>query len=240
MMRCAMLLFFSERGSAVKLLVVEDDPIIQEGLRIALAQEGCEIIAADSVQKALSCLAAHSDLDLCILDIMLPDGTGYDVCAAIRRQSELPIIFLTACDDEVHTVHALEQGADDYIAKPFRMRELMARIKAVMRRTGQHQTEPDVVRVGRNEINLRAGKVYRDGSEIFLTAMEYKLLLIFVSHRGQILSRSQLLHLIWDAAGDYVTDNTLTVYVKRLRNKLEQDGDPATIQTVRGMGYRLL
>jgi DNA-binding response OmpR family regulator len=224
----------------VKLLVVEDDPIIQEGLRIALAQEGCDIIAADSVRKAEDCLASHRDIDLCILDIMLPDGTGYDVCAQIRRQSELPIIFLTACDDEVHTVLALEQGADDYIAKPFRMRELIARIKAVMRRTGQHHEEADIVRVGSNEVHLRTGKVYRGSNEIFLTAMEYKLLLIFVSHRGNILSRGQLLHLIWDAAGDYVTDNTLTVYVKRLRGKLEQNGDPAVIQTVRGMGYRLL
>ena len=224
----------------MKLLVVEDDPIIQEGLRVALAQEGCEIIAADSVQKAVNCLASHSGIDLCILDIMLPDGTGYDVCAEIRRQSELPIIFLTACDDEVHTVLALEQGADDYIAKPFRMRELMARIKAVMRRTAHRNDETDVVRLGSNEVNLRTGKVYRGGSEIFLTAMEYKLLLIFVSHRGNILSRSQLLHLIWDAAGDYVTDNSLTVYVKRLRGKLEQEGEPAIIQTVRGMGYRLL
>lgn len=224
----------------MKLLVVEDDPIIQEGLRIALAHEECEIIAADSVQEAVNCLALHSDLDLCILDIMLPDGTGYDVCAQIRRQSDMPIIFLTACDDEVHTVLALEQGGDDYIAKPFRMRELMARIKAVMRRTGHRNDENDTVRLGNNEVNLRTGKVYRGSNEVFLTAMEYKLLLIFVSHRGNILSRGQLLHLIWDAAGDYVTDNTLTVYVKRLRNKLEQEGEPALIQTVRGMGYRLL
>ena len=199
-----------------------------------------DIIVADSVGKAKDCLAAHSDIDLCILDIMLPDGTGYDVCAEIRRQSELPIIFLTACDDEVHTVLALEQGADDYIAKPFRMRELIARIKAVLRRTGHHDKENDTVRVGSNEVNLRTGKVYRGGTEIFLTAMEYKLLLLFINHRGSILSRGQLLHLIWDAAGDYVTDNTLTVYVKRLRGKLEQDGDAAVIQTVRGMGYRLL
>ena len=224
----------------MKLLVVEDDPIIQEGLRMALAQEGCDIVSADSVSKAADCLDAHRDIDLCILDIMLPDGTGYDICARIRKRGDMPIIFLTACDDEVHTVLALEQGADDYIAKPFRMRELIARIKAVLRRTGHHHEENDVVRLGNNEVNLRTGKVHRGGNEILLTAMEYKLLLIFISHRGIVLSRGQLLHQIWDAAGDYVTDNTLTVYVKRLRDKLEQDGDPEVIQTVRGIGYRLL
>ena len=223
----------------MKILVVEDDPIIQEGLRVALIQEGCDILAAESVSRAKQCLNENRDIDLCLLDIMLPDGTGYDVCASIRAQGDIPVIFLTACDDEVHTVLALEQGGDDYITKPFRMRELTARIRAVLRRSGHHE-ENEIADVGENKVHLRTGKVLRGGQEVLLTAMEYKLLLIFVSHRGQILSRSQLLHLIWDAAGDYVTDNTLTVYVKRLRNKLEQDGDPAAIQTVRGMGYRLL
>ena len=227
----------------MKVLVVEDDPIIQEGLRIALGQEGYEIVAADCVSKARRSLDACGAFDLCILDIMLPDGTGYDICAEIRRRGDTPIIFLTACDDEVHTVLALEQGGDDYIAKPFRMRELIARIKAVMRRTGKKPETPDIVKLGENgenEVNIRTGKVYRGGNEITLTAMEYKLLLIFINHRGSVLSRQQLLHNIWDVAGDYVTDNTLTVYVKRLRDKLEGDGGAEVIQTVRGMGYRLL
>lgn len=224
----------------MKVLVVEDDPIIQEGLRIALGQEGYEIVAADCVSKARCCLDVFGTFDLCILDIMLPDGTGYDICAEIRRQGDTPIIFLTACDDEVHTVLALEQGGDDYIAKPFRMRELIARMKAVMRRAGKKFETPDIVKLGENEVNIRTGKVYRDGNEITLTAMEYKLLLIFINHRGSVLSRRQLLHNIWDVAGDYVTDNTLTVYVKRLRNKLEGDSGAEVIQTVRGMGYRLL
>ena len=147
-------------------------------------------------------------------------------------------LCLTACDDELHTVLALEQGADDYIAKPFRMRELMARIKAVLRRTEKKTRTAEIVRVGENDVNIRTGKVFRNGSEIVLTAMEYKLLLIFINNRGAVLSRQQILHNIWDAAGDFVTDNTLTVYVKRLREKLE-DGDEV-IQTVRGLGYRMV
>ena len=222
----------------MKILVVEDDPIIQEGLRVALTQEGCDILAAESVSRAKQFLNENRDIDLCLLDIMLPDGTGYDVCASIRAQGDIPVIFLTACDDEVHTVLALEQGGDDYITKPFRMRELMARIRAVLRRTGHHE-ENNTVRVGENEVNLRTGKIWRGKQEVLLTAMEYKLLLIFLNHRGQILSRGQLLHHIWDVAGDYVTDNTLTVYVKRLRAKLEPDGGEAVIETLRGRGYRM-
>ncbi len=220
----------------MKILLVEDDPMIQEGLKLSLTSEGCELKAASSVAEAKHLL--DDTYDICILDVMLPDGTGYDVCAEIRRRGDTPVIFLTACDDELHTVLALENGADDYIAKPFRMRELMARIKAVLRWTGRKADSSDLVKVGKNDVNIRLGKVFRDGSEVVLTAMEYKLLMIFVNNRGAVLSRQQLLHNIWDVAGDYVTDNTLTVYVKRLREKLE-DGDEV-IQTVRGMGYRLL
>lgn len=224
----------------MKVLVVEDDPIIQEGLRISLNQEGFSLVAASSVADAISCLHDDCDFDICILDVMLPDGSGYDVCAEVRKCSDTPIIFLTACTDEVHTVLALEQGADDYIAKPFRMRELMARIKAVLRRSGKKNEVSDVVRIGSNEVNIRSGKMFRGGSEIILTAMEYKLLMIFINNRGNVLSRQQLLHDIWDIAGDFVSDNTLTVYVKRLRAKLEDTDSGELIQTVRGIGYRLV
>ena len=220
----------------MKIFLVEDDPMILEGLRLALGSEENELTAASSVAEAKAQLGR--EFDICILDVMLPDGTGYDICAEIRKTSDMPIIFLTACDDEMHTVLALEKGADDYIAKPFRMRELMARIKAVMRRTGKKTESSETVKVGSNEVNIRTGKVFRNGSEIVLTAMEYKLLLIFINNRGAVLSRQQILHNIWDVAGDFVTDNTLTVYVKRLREKLE-DGDEV-IQTVRGLGYRLV
>lgn len=224
----------------MKIFAVEDDPIIQDGLKIALVQEGWELVTASSVGEAKSKLSEVKDVDICILDIMLPDGTGYDICNEIRKSSETPIIFLTACDDEVHTVLALEQGADDYIAKPFRMRELIARIKAILRRTGRKDKTADVVKIGANEVDIRTGKVYRNRCEIILTAMEYKLLLIFINNRGAVLSRQQLLHNIWDVAGDFVTDNTLTVYVKRLREKLEDENGEEIIQTVRGLGYRLL
>lgn len=224
----------------MKIFVAEDDPIIRDGLKIALEQEGWELVTAASLAEAKLKLSETYDLDLCILDVMLPDGTGYDICAKIRRSSDMPIIFLTACNDEAHTVLALEQGADDYIAKPFRMRELIARIKAILRRTGQKAGSADIVHIGSNEVNIRTGKVYRGGSEVILTAMEYKLLLIFINNRGAVLSRQQLLHNIWDVAGDFVTDNTLTVYVKRLREKLEDKIGEELIQTVRGLGYRLI
>ncbi len=220
----------------MKILLVEDDPMIQEGLKLSLTSEGCELRTASSVEEAKKLI--NDDYDICILDVMLPDGTGYDVCAEIRRKGDTPVIFLTACDDELHTVLALENGADDYIAKPFRMRELMARIKAVLRRTGKKTDSEELIKVGSNDVNIRAGKVFRNGTEVILTAMEYKLLMIFINNRGAVLSRQQLLHNIWDVAGDYVTDNTLTVYVKRLREKLE-NGDEV-IQTVRGLGYRLI
>ena len=220
----------------MKILLVEDDPIIKEGLKLALDSEGCELKTASSVAEAKSIL--NDDYDICILDVMFPDGTGYDICAEIRKNSDTPIIFLTACDDELHTVLALEQGADDYIAKPFRMRELMARIKAVLRRTGgRTENAAETVKVGSNDVNIRTGKVFRNGTEVVLTAMEYKLLLIFINNRGSVISRQQILHNIWDVAGDFVTDNTLTVYVKRLREKLGDEEE--VIKTVRGLGYRM-
>ena len=147
---------------------------------------------------------------------------------------------MTACDDEVSTVMALEQGADDYISKPFRIRELLARMKAILRRTGNgEKIENYIVMVGENQVNLQTGKVYRENQEVVLTAMEYKLLLVFLNHRGQILSRKQILDQIWDDAGDFVNDNTLTVYTKRLRKKLGDGDDNQLIQTIRGLGYRM-
>lgn len=216
--------------------VVEDDEIILDSLRYSLVQAGYTVTAAGSVAEALAFLDTGAPFDLCLLDIRLPDGSGFQVCDAIRAKSSLPILFLTACDDEVSTVRALETGGDDYVSKPFRVRELLARMGAVLRRSGT-QSEPVTAMVGENQVNLQTGKVYREGQEVVLTAMEYKLLLVFLKNRGQLLSRSQILNQLWDAAGDYVNDNTLTVYVKRLREKL--GGGGALIQTVRGIGYRL-
>ena len=220
-------------------LVVEDDNIIREGLQISLRQDGYDVLTAATQNAALDTISGNQTIDVFLLDVMLPDGDGYTICREIRKKSDAPILFLTACDDEVHTVLALEQGADDYIAKPFRIRELLARMKAILRRAGKDVVQQSRIAIGDNELDLQAGKVYRNQKNIELTAMEYRLLLIFVNHRGQTLSRQQLLNDIWDEAGDFVNDNTLTVYIKRLREKLgDFEGQPL-IQTVRGIGYRM-
>lgn len=228
----------------MKVLVVEDDSIIMEGLKISLEQEGYEVVNASTMKDAFDIVDSVTDINICLLDVMLPDGDGYQICRRVREKSQIPILFLTACDDEVHTVLALEQGADDYIAKPFRIRELLARMKAILRRSGAMSgsstggtSDNGTVMVGENQININTAKVYRHGEEIVLTAMEYKLLLIFIQHRGKNLSRQQILNQIWDEAGDFVNDNTLSVYIKRLRKKLGDTDENQLIQTVRGIGY---
>lgn len=222
--------------------VVEDDDIISEGLKISLEAEGYRVLTASTQADAMELLRKKEEFHVCLLDVMLPDGNGYEICKEIRKTSDVPVLFLTACDDEVHTVLALEQGADDYIAKPFRIRELLARMKAVLRRYGKGDASDNGVKpvmVGENRVELESGKVYRNWEEIILTAMEYKLLLIFLKNRGQILTRQQILNNIWDEGGDFVNDNTLSVYVKRLRKKLDDVEDGSLIQTVRGLGYRM-
>ena len=222
-------------------LVVEDDSVIREGLKFALTQEGYQVMTAASAAEAMQVIEGGDSIGFYLLDVMLPDGDGYQICRAVRQISQAPILFLTACDDEVNTVMALEQGADDYIAKPFRIRELTARMKAILRRTSRNsEAAANILTVGRNQVNLQTGRVYLDQEEIVLTAMEYKLLLIFLNHRGQILTRRQILEHIWDEAGDFVNDNTLSVYVKRLRKKLGDTAEGELIQTVRGTGYRLV
>ena len=224
----------------MKVLIVEDDEIIREGLKFALLQENYEVLSAAGVSEALEQIQNCRDIGFYLLDIMLPDGDGYQVCREIRRNSSAPNLFLKSCEDEVHTVMALEQGADDYICKPFRIRELLARMKAILRRTSaQGGGLEQIVQVGKNQVNLQTGRVYSDKEEIILTAMEYKLLLIFLNHRGQTLSRSQILEGIWDEAGDFVNDNTVSVYMKRLRKKLGDTADGQIIRTVRGIGYRM-
>lgn len=225
------------------ILVVEDDEIIAEGLTISLEQEGYQVLKAMTQAKALELIHSQQCIDISLLDVNLPDGDGYTVCKEIRKKSQMPIIFLTACDDEIHTVLALEQGADDYIAKPFRIRELLARMKAILRRSGacvnQQPQDKSVIYVGDAKVNINTAKVYRGDEEIVLTAMEYKLLLIFIQHRGENISRQQILSQIWDDAWDFVNDNTLSVYIKRLRKKLGDSEESQLIQTVRGIGYRM-
>ena len=231
----------------MNIFLVEDDSIITEGLTAALSSEGYQIDASGSMNEALEKWSQGAHYDVCLLDVMLPDGDGYQICRKIRETSDVPILFLTACDDEIHTVLALEQGADDYIAKPFRIRELLARIRAILRRSRKtnNSAVPDssvhsLIRIGRNELNLETGRLMRDGEEVFLSAVEYRLLLAFARSRGQVLTRAQILNDMWDAAGDFVNDNTLSVYVGRLRKKLETETDIPLIETVRGIGYRMV
>ena len=220
----------------MEVFLLEDDAAIGMGLSYALENEGYKTTLTKTVSEALK-LVEEKAFSLYILDLMLPDGSGYDVCKAIRQKTNAPVLFLTAYDDEVNVVMGLELGADDYISKPFRIKELLARMKSVLRRC--KIDNPDgCVRIKNLEIRTGEAKVFKDGKEIILTAMEYRLLLILLNNRGHILSRTALLENIWDVAGDFVNDNTLTVYIKRLRDKIEDEPEnPSIIRTVRGMGY---
>jgi len=219
------------------ILLVEDDTSISLGLSYSLETEGYKVTACSTVQCACQHIATNH-FDLVLLDLALPDGSGYEVCRAARAVAETPVIFLTACDDEVNVVMGLDMGADDYITKPFRLRELLSRIKMVLRRTERSPEGGSILHVGPLQINTALGKVFRKDADVFLTALEYKLLLTLINNEGQVLSRNQLLEGIWDVGGDFVNDNTLTVYIKRLREKIEDDpAHPEIIQTVRGLGY---
>ncbi|MDD4708438.1 MAG: response regulator transcription factor [Firmicutes bacterium] len=225
----------------MNILLVEDDKTIASGLEYSLEQEQYSVMVCHDALSAKEAIARQSNrIGLCIFDLSLPDGSGYELCKMIKDKGDIPVIFLTAIDDEVNVVMGLDMGADDYITKPFRVRELLSRIKSVMRRYKGPSWERDVVEIDNVRINTREGKVYKNKEEVTLTALEYRLLLVFANHPGQVLSRSQLLEQIWDVAGDFVNDNTLTVYIKRLREKLEDNPQaPTLIKTVRGLGYRV-
>lgn len=220
------------------IFLLEDDDAIALGLCYSLQNEGYNVTLAKSVSEATD-IVEKNDFALYILDLTLPDGSGYDVCKKIKSIGDRPVIFLTAYDDEVNVVMGFDLGADDYITKPFRLKELLVRIKSVLRRynrTGGDAT----VKIKDITINTNEAKVYKNGDEIVLTAMEYRLLLILLNNRGKVLSRSQLLENIWDVEGDFVEDNTLTVYIKRLRDKIEEDAASSQIiKTVRGLGYMI-
>ena len=231
----------------MKIFLLEDDDAIGMGLKYSLEKEGYEVTSVKTVAEAKSAWKTK-EYDLSILDINLPDGSGYDVCKFLKESEDIPVIFLTAADAEVNVVMGLELGADDYICKPFRVNELMARIKSVLRRAGKGDKGSDsasnIEMLGNLCIYTNEAKVtIKDettGKEesIELTALEYRLLLTFCNNRGVVLTRNQLLSDMWDISGDFVNDNTLTVYIKRLRDKIEKDpSDPKIIRTVRGMGY---
>lgn len=224
----------------MKILIVEDDRSIAIGLDYALQAEQFQTIVCLTYEDAAKAITTSlNEIDLCLLDLSLPDGSGYDLCKMIKHKQDIPVIFLTAMDDEVNVVMGLDIGADDYITKPFRIRELISRINSVLRRY-KKTTQQTIIQIENITIHPLEGKVYKDGIDTVLTTLEYRLFLTLAKHRGQVLSRNQLLEQIWDIAGDFVNDNTLTVYIKRLRQKLEADYQkPQIIQTVRGLGYKV-
>ena len=219
-----------------RILLVEDDRGIVTNLTEFLSKEGYEVKSVSGQKDALQ-FVKNEKFDLVLLDISLSDGNGFSLCKAIKSDYNIPVIFLTASGDEYSTVTGFELGADDYIAKPFRPRELVSRIKNILRLTGGASS---VIWLGNIMVDIDKGIVSKNGKDLHLSALEYRLLLVFLGNRGIVLSRTQLLDAIWDIAGDFVNDNTLTVYIKRLREKLEEDPqNPEIIKTVRGLGYKV-
>lgn len=218
------------------ILLVEDDKQIIDNLTEFLKSEGFLITSVMGQRDAMESIQ-NNTYDLLLLDISLPDGNGFIVCKAAKEEKDIPVIFLTASGDEYSVVTGLDMGAEDYIAKPFRPRELVSRIRSVLRRRGKVSS---LLETGDVKIDVVKGVVLKKEKELFLTALEYRLLLVFMNNKGVVLSRNKLLEEIWDIAGDFVNDNTLTVYIKRLRDKIEDNPqNPTIIKTVRGLGYRV-
>ncbi|MEK5234745.1 response regulator transcription factor [Paenibacillus sp. FSL L8-0470] len=219
-----------------RIFLVEDDKAIARNLILLLRSEGFTVIHAPSRSEALAALAGNK-FDLALIDISLPDGNGFTVCTEIKETGDVPVIFLTASGDEASVVTGLNMGADDYITKPFRPRELIARIGTALRKSGRSGADFEICGL---HVDTASGVVKKNGNEVFLSALEYRLLLVFISNPKSIITRGKLLDELWDAAGEFVNDNTLTVYIKRLREKIENDpASPQIILTVRGTGYRL-
>lgn len=219
-----------------RIFLVEDDREIAKNLSLLLKAEGFIVTHAGTKHEAADMLSEQT-FDLALVDISLPDGNGYAVCTEIKEMQDIPVIFLTASGDEASVVTGLNMGADDYITKPFRPRELAARIRAALRKSSHVSS---LFESGGLLVDTGSGIVKKDGAEVFLSALEYRLLLVFINNPEHIITRERLLNELWDAAGEFVNDNTLTVYVKRLREKIEDDpAKPKIILTVRGTGYRL-
>lgn len=221
-----------------QIFLVEDDLSLMNGLSFAIKKEGYELEIARTMEEA-SAIWEEKKYDLVILDVNLPDGSGFDICKKIRQSSKVPIIFLTAADEETDIIMGLDMGGDDYITKPFKLAVFMSRINALLRRSNNfEQMEPNLNSNG-IEIQLIKGEAYKNGELLDLTAGEYKLLRFFMENPDCILSSEQILSRLWDCDENYVDTNTLTVYIRRLRTKIEDDpGNPEKIKTVRRMGYK--
>ena len=221
-----------------RLFLLEDDLSLINGLSFALKKQGYEIIVARTTLEA-DALWEKGEYDLAVLDVSLPDGSGFDFCRKIRLTSKVPVIFLTAADEETDIIMGLDIGGDDYITKPFKLAVFLSRLHALLRRSENFNT--DVTELKSNDIRIRLlkGEVYKQGKLLVLTASEYKLLCLFMENPDQILSPEQILGKLWDCSENYVDNNSLTVYIRRLRTKIEDNpGEPKRIITVRGMGYK--
>lgn len=216
-----------------KILLVEDNESIILGLEYLFKEEKFDLDFCKTKNETMKKIE-EKEFDLILLDITLPDGDGFEIAKKIKEKLDTPIIFLTAKDEEKDVVYGLELGAEDYIIKPFRNRELISRIKNVLRRTEKN----DIIECGGVKIDTVTGKVFADSKEIVLTKLEYKILLNMFSNIGRLITREEILNDIWDIAGNFVNDNTLTVYIKRIREKIG-DKDGKIITTVRGLGYRI-
>ena len=218
------------------ILLIEDDQALSMGLVFALEEEGYTPLHAETAQAAQRYFA-EGGFDLVLMDVMLPDGNGYDLCRQLRKRSNVPVIFLTSCDDEVNIVMGLDTGGDDYVTKPCRLKELMSRIKAQLRRSSTAVTP--VVSVGDVTLKTEQSQAFVEGRELQLTVTELRLLTILCRHAGQTMTRAILLDKLWDNKGSFVDDNTLSVHIRHLREKLQAAGSRTEIVTVRGIGYRL-
>ena len=222
------------------ILMVEDDSTIAFAVKYAVEQEGFNLDIAENLENARK-IVNSKEYDLILLDVMLPDGNGYEFLKQLREHDEdTPVIFLTACDEEVNIVMGLDIGGDDYITKPFRVRELISRINAILRRKGKSQdSNKKILKFKNISIHTLEARVFKNNEEIFLTSAEYRLLLILIQNKNMVLSRAQILEKLWDVTYDFINDNTLSVYIKRLREKIEDDSSkPQYILTVRGLGYK--
>ena len=221
-----------------KILLIEDNETIIIGLKYTLEQENFDVDITKNIIEAKSKIKKY-DYNIYLLDIALPDGEGYEICKYVKEKGNYPVIFLTAKDEEKDVVQGLDMGADDYIIKPFRTRELVSRINSVLRRYENTNIEEHKIQCKNIVIDSNTAKVYKDGKELVLTSLEYRILLMLFNNKGILIKREQLLEKIWDIAGSFVNDNTLTVYIKRIREKLD-DKNGEIIQTVRGIGYMVV
>lgn len=221
----------------MRVLLVEDDMAIVSALTDVLQGEGYAVTSFATQGEACAALA-HETFSIALLDITLAQGNGFAVCSAARAAApEMPVIFLTASDDEYSTVAGLDMGAVDYIAKPFRTRELLSRMRVALRKSNPAES---VLEAGDVRLDAASAVVTKAGKEVFLSALEYRLLLYFLQRKGRLVTRENLRDAIWDSAGEYVSDNALNVYIKRLRQKIETDPtEPELILTVRGLGYKI-